>query len=111
MNRKRKERAEASAAAVAPVAQASDGRIPVPDRYAAKFQVCLEQAAEAPDNGVAFAQQWRIEGGSFYARYCMGFAYVRAEPWAPAFVRSEERRVGKECVGTCSSRWWPNHNK
>src|SRR3546814_18926713 len=23
--------------------------------------------------------------------------------------RSEERRVGKECVGTCRSRWWPNH--
>src|SRR3546814_15378618 len=22
-------------------------------------------------------------------------------------VRSEERRVGKECVRTCSSRWWP----
>src|SRR3546814_10043282 len=23
--------------------------------------------------------------------------------------RSEERRVGKECVSTCSSRWWPYH--
>src|SRR3546814_15608559 len=23
--------------------------------------------------------------------------------------RSEERRVGKECVSTCSSRWSPNH--
>src|SRR3546814_19972490 len=22
--------------------------------------------------------------------------------------RSEERRVGKECVSTCRSRWWPN---
>src|SRR3546814_11867254 len=22
-------------------------------------------------------------------------------------TRSEERRVGKECVGTCRSRWWP----
>src|SRR3546814_19471733 len=21
--------------------------------------------------------------------------------------RSEERRVGKECVSTCNSRWWP----
>src|SRR3546814_16109413 len=27
----------------------------------------------------------------------------------PALVeaRSEERRVGKECVSPCSSRWWP----
>src|SRR3546814_20317845 len=25
----------------------------------------------------------------------------------PGAVRSEERRVGKECVSTCSFRWWP----
>src|SRR3546814_15467607 len=25
--------------------------------------------------------------------------------------RSEERRVGQECVGTCSSRGWPSHSK
>src|SRR3546814_12913709 len=25
------------------------------------------------------------------------------------FGRSEERRVGKECVSTCSSRWSPDH--
>src|SRR3546814_13464089 len=25
--------------------------------------------------------------------------------------RSEERRVGKECVGTCRSRWSPYHYK
>src|SRR3546814_11529437 len=24
-------------------------------------------------------------------------------------TRSEERRVGKECVSTCSSRWSPDH--
>src|SRR3546814_17754617 len=26
-------------------------------------------------------------------------------------VRSEERRVGKECVSTCRSRWSPDHYK
>src|SRR3546814_19017299 len=25
--------------------------------------------------------------------------------------RSEARRVGKECVSTCRSRWWPEHYK
>src|SRR3546814_17473100 len=25
------------------------------------------------------------------------------------FIRPEERRVGKECVSTCRSRWWPFH--
>src|SRR3546814_3832626 len=27
----------------------------------------------------------------------------------PIYVRSEERRVGKECVSTCRSRWSPYH--
>src|SRR3546814_20166467 len=26
-------------------------------------------------------------------------------------ARSEERRVGKECVSTCRSRWSPSHSK
>src|SRR3546814_2401946 len=29
-------------------------------------------------------------------------------PGAPS-IRSEERRVGKECVSTCRSRWSPDH--
>src|SRR3546814_15756093 len=29
----------------------------------------------------------------------------------PVLARSEERRVGKECVSTCSSRWSPYHSK
>src|SRR3546814_16444907 len=32
------------------------------------------------------------------------YSILRAE-------RSEERRVGKECVSTCQSRWSPYHNK
>src|SRR3546814_17274975 len=28
---------------------------------------------------------------------------------AQSMVRSEERRVGKECVSTCRSRWSPYH--
>src|SRR3546814_6818472 len=31
-----------------------------------------------------------------------GFGYRKTS-------RSEERRVGKECVSTCRSRWSPNH--
>src|SRR3546814_15168447 len=30
-------------------------------------------------------------------------------PFAPKWNRSEERRVGKECVSTCRSRWSPSH--
>ncbi|GBH32607.1 tetratricopeptide repeat protein [Sphingobium xenophagum] len=92
MNRSRKEKQEAAAAAAAPkpAAAREDGRIPVPAKYAAPFQACLDQAIEAPDAGVAFAQKWRIDGGSFYARHCMGFAYARAERWGPAIVAFEQ---------------------
>src|SRR3546814_3033703 len=34
-------------------------------------------------------------------------AYARALPLVA--TRSEERRVGKECVSTCRSRWSPYH--
>src|SRR3546814_19044966 len=26
-------------------------------------------------------------------------------------IRSEERRIGKECVRTCGSRWWQSHDE
>src|SRR3546814_15519353 len=35
-------------------------------------------------------------------------AVVESAAWAD---RSEERRVGKECVSTCRSRWAPYHHK
>src|SRR3546814_15096116 len=31
--------------------------------------------------------------------------------WGAKPFRSEERRVGKECVSTCRSRWSPDHSK
>src|SRR3546814_12434860 len=41
------------------------------------------------------------------------FAELSAWPQEPAYqarwTRSEERRVGKECVSTCRSRWSPYH--
>src|SRR6056297_754201 len=36
---------------------------------------------------------------------------VRAEGREAPRHRSEERRVGKECVSTCRSRWSPYHSK
>src|SRR3546814_15879717 len=37
-----------------------------------------------------------------------GEVYAFQDP-LPGAVRSEERRVGKECVSTCRSRWSPDH--
>src|SRR3546814_16699913 len=42
-----------------------------------------------------------------------GFVFINldqnARSLAETLARSAERRVGKECVGTVSSRWWPYH--
>src|SRR3546814_15493807 len=40
--------------------------------------------------------------------YEAGFAALRAlVERRPVPARSEERRVGEECVSTCRFRWWP----
>src|SRR3546814_14789314 len=41
----------------------------------------------------------------------IGFYTVLAYPQADGSQRSEERRVGKECVSTCRSRWSTYHKK
>src|SRR3546814_10057062 len=40
-----------------------------------------------------------------------GFAVLKSPVVPPILfeIRSEERRVGKECVSTCRSRWSPYH--
>src|SRR3546814_18044325 len=39
----------------------------------------------------------------------VSFLPERAVLWSDTPPRSEERRVGKECVSTCRSRWSPLH--
>ena len=109
MNRSRKEQEQAVAAAASPAAAArADGKIPVPAKFAAPFQACLDEATQSPEAGVAFAQKWRIDGGSFYARHCMGFAYARAERWTPAIIAFEQAAEEAEREGemTQSARLW-----
>src|SRR3546814_21190338 len=49
-----------------------------------------------------------VSGGE---RYTIPMRYMTMPPDLPDKHkwRSEERRVGKECVSTCSSRWGPYH--
>src|SRR3546814_10012392 len=58
------------------------------------------------------------EAGQAQARFLAADHHPRAvgQPPRPAATtverkRSEERRVGKECVSTCRSRWSPYHSK
>src|SRR3546814_13464517 len=62
------------------------------------------------DLEAAFDQLDALGGffGAFAARETNAFAQER---WWRLSRRSEERRVGKECVSTCRSRWSPYHSK
>src|SRR3546814_7790855 len=45
-----------------------------------------------------------------FAWIAAGYRYIESFDIRPDDVhRSEERRVGKECVSTCRSRWSPYH--
>src|SRR3546814_19150116 len=51
----------------------------------------------------------------FGGKHLRGIGWPKADLPQSTFLnrarsaRSEERRVGKECVSTCRSRWWPYH--
>src|SRR3546814_14727901 len=81
-------------------------------------------AAEVAEMAAAFDRIWaRALAGGRSWRDRNVFFCVAEEPgngtvlrfaqWTawidPALERSEERRVGKECVSTCRSRWSPSH--
>src|SRR3546814_13712134 len=56
-------------------------------------------------------QFYQLPGGESYTQVL--WTWMNVDGFAPRFalhldqLRSEERRVGKECVSTCRSRWSP----
>src|SRR3546814_12493865 len=61
----------------------------------------------APDRQVAFS----VPTGNFGDVFAGYVASKMGLPVARLLVAtsSEERRVGKGCVSTCKTRWWPEH--
>src|SRR3546814_18721762 len=54
------------------------------------------------------ATPWDFDGFSDDQRETLQSLWESAQPTVDALgLRSEERRVGKECVSTCRSRWLP----
>src|SRR3546814_20571718 len=78
-------------------------------RLAAGIAVLAQQRGAAVAAGAAHrCRGWRHRRGRF------GVALRVVLVWHPAVLRhrerrSEERRVGKECVSTFRSRWSPYH--
>src|SRR3546814_16480809 len=62
----------------------------------------VAEGVETPEQAMTL----RAQG----CEYGQGYLFCRPTPSEeiPALLRSEERRVGKECVSTCRSRWWPD---
>src|SRR3546814_14801627 len=55
---------------------------------------------------------WAVAVFGVLGAMMLGFLGLMTSVWAEKFdhaARSEERRVGKECVSTCRSRWSPYH--
>src|SRR3546814_7538250 len=54
------------------------------------------------------AHPLRVATSQSYRQWLIPFAppSMPSKSWP---IRSEERRVGKECVSTCRSRWSPYH--
>src|SRR3546814_13753557 len=50
-----------------------------------------------------------VESATFRTPDGVLLAYGSIAPVARDMARSEERRVGKECVSTCRYRWSPDH--
>src|SRR3546814_14161766 len=71
----------------------------------AQISLGLAFQAHHRKDGDAIAQAFRIESGVIAANDA-GFLQT-ADPSQERGGRSEERRVGKECVGPCRYRWSP----
>src|SRR3546814_15353167 len=56
-----------------------------------------------------FCHQQAIGTGKGIGLEVAQFRFINTDIPVFAFPRSEERRVGKECVSTCRSRWSPYH--
>src|SRR3546814_4242382 len=55
-----------------------------------KFNACLDAAIDSPEAGAKWAEQWRIAGGGYLARQCLGFAYAEQKRWLPAMTAFQQ---------------------
>src|SRR3546814_13905473 len=74
----------------------------------------LREAAaglENPDTPLAVPLLGRPDWWNLWYRALGVAAGPAAERFGTSLARSEERRVGQECVSTCRSRWSPEYIK
>src|SRR3546814_7459793 len=63
----------------------------------------------APLDILPTLEVWEAMNGQAAMNSYHWLLLAQPAPLPETLVRSEERRVGKECVSTCRSRWSPYH--
>jgi tetratricopeptide (TPR) repeat protein len=56
----------------------------------ARYDACVDAATTDPEAGERIAGQWRLIGGGFLARQCLGMSYAARERWAAAAEAFEQ---------------------
>src|SRR3546814_2921036 len=69
---------------------------------------CFLLGIQCPFRGPDYHSLWPTQRGADQRRTA-GCGGRRQSVRQPVLGRSEERRVGQECVSTCRSRWSPYH--
>src|SRR3546814_19122825 len=84
------------------------------DLYFGHFKCNLRRIADYPNlsNWLRELYQWPGIAETVDFTHIQRHYYASHKTINPnGIVRSEERRVGKECGSTCRSRWSPYHDK
>src|SRR3546814_15391718 len=69
---------------------------------------CIQSLPACP--AIMFVDRPELGGiGLILQPLRLNVGHRRRAAYRPSGDRSEERRVGKECVSTCRSRWSPYH--
>ena len=55
-----------------------------------RYRRCVEQVRANPNFAIETANAWLLQGGSLYARQCLGLAYVALERWEAAATVYEQ---------------------
>src|SRR3546814_20759851 len=82
------------------------------DNGAERYERGLGRVIRSPKRAILLYGLLIIGLGAMFVRLPTGFLPEEDQGTIIALVqlpRSEERRVGKECVSTCRSRWSPYH--
>ena len=60
----------------------------------ARYERCVDAATSNPSAGEADALAWRLAGGGYLARQCIGMAYATQARWPAAAQAFEEAARG-----------------